>query len=105
MVEQILHAVREIGDAAVPHRRGHALDRVDRPEQAADRLGRGGIPLPVGQQLIAGAQMLPALGQEQLGGLRQIHRYPSTPWTGSSTREGWEGFTTEAFAPARHAFM
>src|SRR6266545_876757 len=100
MVEQILHAVRQIGDAAVPHRRGHALDRVDRPEQAADRLGRGGIPLPIEQQLIAGAQVLPALGQEQLGVLRQIHRYPSTRWTASSTRDGWNGFTTKSFAPA-----
>src|SRR6266508_2532752 len=100
MVEQILHAVRQIGDAAVPHRRGHALDRVDRPEQAADRLGRGGIPLPIEQQLIAGAQVLAALGQEQLGVLRQVHRYPRTRWTASRTREGWKGLTTKSYAPA-----
>jgi hypothetical protein len=49
MVEQVLHAVREIGNAAVAHRRRHAFDRVDRAEQAADRLGRGGIPLPLEQ--------------------------------------------------------
>ena len=73
MVEQILHPVREIGDAAVAHRRRHAFDRMDRAEQAADRLGRGAIPLPLEQQLIAGAQVLAAFGQEQLGVLRKIH--------------------------------
>src|SRR2546427_2853316 len=29
--------------------------------------------LPVEQQLVAGAQVLPALGQEQLGVLREVH--------------------------------
>ena len=32
MIEQVLHAVREIGDTAVAHRRRHAFDRVDRAE-------------------------------------------------------------------------
>jgi len=43
--------------------------------------------------------VFPALGQEQLGVLRQIHRYPSTRWTASSTRDGWNGFTTKSLAP------
>ncbi len=100
MVEQVLHAVREIGDAAVSHRRRHPFDRMHGTEQAADRLGRRRVPLPLEQQLIAGAQVLAAFGQEQLGVLREIHDYPSTRWTASSTREGWNGLTTKSLAPA-----
>ena len=69
-VEQVLQPVRQVGDAGVAHRRRHALDRVDGAEQPADRLGRGGLALPLEQQLVAGAQVLPALGQEQRGVLR-----------------------------------
>src|SRR5690242_14210312 len=58
------------------------------------------MALPLEQQLIAGAQVLAALGQEQLGVLREVHGYPSTRWTASSTREGWNGLTTKSLAPA-----
>src|SRR5439155_1687011 len=100
MVEQILHAMGEIGHAAVAHRRRHALDGMDGAENAADRLRRGGMTLPLEQQLIAGAQVLAALGQEPPGVLRQVHRYPRTRWTASRTREGWKGLTTKSLAPA-----
>src|SRR4029077_16925132 len=100
VVEQILQAMGQIGDAAVPHRRRHAFDRMHRAEQAADRLRRRRLALPLEQQLIAGAQVLAALGQEQLGVLREIHGYPRTRCTASSTREGWNGLTTKSLAPA-----
>src|SRR5438552_4081952 len=58
------------------------------------------MALPLEQQLIAGAQVLAALGQEQLGVLREIHGYPRTRCTASRTREGWNGLTTKSLAPA-----
>ena len=73
MIEEILHAVGEIGDAAIPHRRRHALHRMDRTEDATHRFRGGRMSLPLEQQLIAGAQVLAALRQEQLGVLRKIH--------------------------------
>ena len=73
VVEQVLHAVGEIGDAAIAHRRRHPFDRMHGTEQAADRLGRRRVPLPLEQQLIAGAQVFAAFRQEQLGVLRQVH--------------------------------
>src|SRR5260370_1229352 len=45
MVEQGLHAVREIGDTAVAHPRPPAFDRVDPAGQAADP--RGGITMSI----------------------------------------------------------
>src|SRR2546428_656785 len=99
-VEQTFHAVSEVGDPGVAHRRRHSLHRVHRAEQPAHGREPGGVFLPLEQQLIAGAQVLPAFGQEQLGVLRQVHRQPSTRWTASSTREGWNGFTTKSLAPA-----
>ena len=100
VIEEVLHPVGEVGDPGVAHRRRHPLHRVHRPEDPPDRLRRRRAALPLEQQLVAGAQVFPALGQEQLGVLRQIHRYPSTRWTASSTREGWNGFTTKSLAPA-----
>src|SRR2546427_2810014 len=73
---------------------------MDRAEQSAHRFGRAAISLPLEQQLIAGAQVLAALGQEQLGVLRQVHGHPSTGWTASRTRDGWNGLTTKSLAPA-----
>src|SRR5207253_242830 len=82
------------------HRRRHPFHRVHGAEQPAHRRQAGGVPLPLEQQLVAGAQVLPTLCQEQLGVLRQVHAQPSTRCTASSTREGWNGFTTKSFAPA-----
>jgi len=72
-VEQILGAVGEVGDAGVAHGRRHPLDGVHRTEQSPDGREVRGAALPLEQQLVAGAQVLPALGQEQLGVLREVH--------------------------------
>src|SRR2546430_10549927 len=90
----------EVGDAGVAHRRRHPFHRVHGADQPAHRRQAGGVPLPLEQQRVAGAQVLPTLCQEQLGVLRQVHAQPSTRCTASSTREGWNGFTTKSFAPA-----
>src|SRR5213075_1962025 len=67
----LFRAVHTIKGMAVANGRGHALDRMDGAEQPADRLERCRVPLPLEQQLISGAQVLAALGQEQLGVLRK----------------------------------
>ena len=72
-VQQVLQPVRQVGDPGVAHRGRHALHRVDGAEQPADLAGRGGLALPLEQQPVAGAQMLPALGQEKGGVLREVH--------------------------------
>ena len=72
-VEQVLGPVGQVGDACIAHRRRHALHGVHGAEQSTDRCGVGGSPLPVEQQLVAGAQVLPAFREEQLGVLRQVH--------------------------------
>ena len=46
---------------------------MDRTEDATHRFRRGRMSLPFEQQLIAGAQVLAALRQEQLGVLREVH--------------------------------
>ncbi len=73
-VEQVLHPMSQLGHAGVAHRRGHPLDRMDGPEQPADRLGRRRLPLPLEQQQVAGAQVLAALREEQRRVLRNVHR-------------------------------
>src|SRR5206468_1696078 len=66
-------AVGEVGDPGIAHGRCHPLDGVDGAEQTADGCEVRGAALPLEQQLVAGAQVFPALGQEQLGVLREVH--------------------------------
>ena len=108
-IKHRLELVRELGDDRVTHRRAHALDGVHGAKNRADvRRGRGGarVALELEQRMVHRRDVFTALGEKQLGVLKIVHGdagrspYPSTRWTASSTRLGWNGLTTKSLAPA-----
>ena len=67
---------------------------------------RVGVALELEQRVIHRRDVFATLGEKQLGVLKIVHGdgrvsgYPSTRWTASSTRLGWNGLTTKSLAPA-----
>ena len=101
-VEQVLRPVGQLGHAGEAHRRGHALDRVDRAEEPAHRRrSPPGSRSHSSSSWLQLLQVLAALGEEERGVLRDDPcAQPRTRCTASSTREGWNGLTTKSLAPA-----